>query len=227
MKNLVYIVIILASLKGWSQEGPNPNEVYVKNVTMGGSGCPASTARSVLSSDGKTLSILFDNYISEIDTAVSSLDHKSCLVTLDMNVPNGWTFSIASADYRGFAEVDPGTMAVQAVIYTFGQLLESDIPKNPGLGVISAFRKKIAAFSGRVIHGPFSGDYAFTKLRTVGEVPWSPCDTKMNRDLRINTTLITRAMGRQPKNSRRAMITLDTIDATFAQQFGLSWKKCN
>lgn len=235
MKKLITSILLLTSLNGWSQEAPNPNEVYIKNVTTGGTGCPATTARSVLSPDARTLSVLFDNYSSEVNAEVSILDQKSCLVTLEMNIPDGWTFALASADYRGFAEVDPAMLAVQEVVYTFGPLLEPGPRPRPRAGgnpvsrmsVMVPVAKKVATFSSRIIHGPFSGDYTFTKLKTVGEMPWSPCDPRLSRDLKINTTLITRALARHPGNIKgRAMITLDTIDATIAQEFTITWKKC-
>ncbi len=112
----------------------------------------------------------------------------------------------------------------------FGALADS-VPV-PQSGVVAPSsriptRNKVATFSSRIVKGPFSGDYSFTHLVTVGEMPWSSCDSRVSRDLKIHTTLMTRSLTRGPtKEKGMAMITLDTVDAALAQKFDLAWKKC-
>ncbi len=219
-------VLALVSINAWAQSGPNPYEVYIKNVSAVGNGCLDGTARTVLSPDSKTMSVLFDEYISEIDTSLRILDHKNCQLTIEMNIPTGWSYSLASADYRGFAELDSNTMGVQEIVYLFADLgvpvFEGGLPNRSAVA-----RKRSATFSSRIIRGPFSGDYSFTNLVTVGEMPWSSCDSRLNRDLKIQTTLMTRSLTRAPtKVAGVALMALDSVDATVAQEFELAWRQC-
>lgn len=234
MKYLFVTIVSILSQTTWAQTTPNPSEVYIKNISAHGSGCPSGSVRSVLSPDGKTMSVLFDNYISEIDTSLRILEQKNCQLTIEMNIPVGWSYSLASADYRGFAELDPNTMAVQEILYTFGSLIESRPTPVAGRSVsVSSLKGRIptrtrtATFSSRILKGPFSGDYSFNNLVTVGEMPWSSCDSRAVRDLKIHTSLLARSLTRGPtKLPGTAMITLDTIDGTVAQSFDMAWKKC-
>ncbi len=230
MNILFATLLVFFSLNVWAQNEPNPYEVYIKNITAQGNGCPPTTARSVLSPDAKTMSVLFDEYISQIDTSQSIMDKKDCELTIEVNIPVGWSYSLMSADYRGFAELDKNTMGTQEIVYMFGALADS-VPV-PQSGVVAPSsriptRNKVATFSSRIVKGPFSGDYSFTHLVTVGEMPWSSCDSRVSRDLKIHTTLMTRSLTRGPtKEKGMAMITLDTVDAALAQKFDLAWKKC-
>ncbi|MDZ4660552.1 MAG: DUF4360 domain-containing protein [Pseudomonadota bacterium] len=232
MNFLFAATLVFMSQVVGAQVAPNPNEIYVKNISANGSGCPAGTARSVLSPDGKTMSLLFDDYISQIDTSQQILDQKKCLVTIEMNIPAGWSYSLVSADYRGFAELDAHTMGTQEIVYMFGPVIEERPVPLRNFSVVGPrnlkpTRVRTATFSSRIVKGPFSGDYSFTNMVTVGEMPWSSCDSRLNRDLNIHTSLMTRSLTRVPTREKgMALIALDTIDATIAQRFDIAWKQC-
>lgn len=100
-------------------------------VTLGepdfrGNGCGRGKASAVISTDGQTLSILFDEYTVEAGGNLRQRnDRKQCNVIIPVNVPNGYSVAVFKVDYRGFVAVPAGAEAQFNVDYNFGTALRA------------------------------------------------------------------------------------------------------
>src|SRR5690606_23116287 len=90
---------------------------------------------------------------------------KSCDLAIVMNFPPGWSFTVATADYRGFGELDGGVVGTQLSSYFFAG---SSGP---------AFRTQLI--------GPISQNYARRDTLGLDAAVFSPCGR--DATLRIHT----------------------------------------
>lgn len=89
--------------------GPNPGQVYVNGITYGGSGCPQGSVGVSFSPDRTTFTAIFDSFVASSGRGVPVTDQrKNCQVNLDLHYPQGWQYSIAEVDYRGFVALPAG-----------------------------------------------------------------------------------------------------------------------
>jgi hypothetical protein len=100
--------------------GPNPNDVFIKSFTYAGSGCPAGSVANATDASKQVLTLLYDNYVASIGPGTAVTDRrKNCQLNLDIHYPQGWQFSLFSADYRGFEDLDKGVTGQQVSTYYF------------------------------------------------------------------------------------------------------------
>src|SRR4051812_3346761 len=87
---------------------PPPGQVFIRNIAYGGNGCPQGSVSQLMSPDATAFTLLLDEYIAEMGPQVPRRDNrKSCQLAIDLIVPAGWSFSVATFDYRGYANLDP------------------------------------------------------------------------------------------------------------------------
>ncbi len=208
----ILISIVLFTGSVFSQ-GLIPPRAEVVNVQMDGSGCDASNARAIFTQDVTTLSVLYDNFIAEIGKGTAQPKAKSaekkCTVLIDVVATPGWSFNIASVEYRGFIEApDKTTLAYQL----------ASIESN-GLATIG--------FEQALIKGPYINNHSLVvKNKNLGLLKNSMCDGSPQR-LRVKTLIGVRnllaAIGfMRPKVS----IGVDSADGQINQRFVFNWKKC-
>ena len=168
----------------------------------GGNGCPAGSASVALTPDGKQLSIIFDQFITEAGPASGkTLDRKSCNIGIPVHVPQGLSVSIIAIDYRGFVSLPntQSTARLQAE-YFFNNMI--------GPRFIRDFR------------GVQDTDYIFNNTLGMQAAVWSPCGTDVN--LRVNASMML-------KNSsyyQDAMATVDSADISAGIIYQLQWRSC-
>ena len=105
MKNLVLVVFSLMLAACNSGDIP---EVTINSASHMGAGCPAGTGDITLSSDRRTLSVLFDNY-EAVDGLGSAPEGGSDLTTsrvacnmlVSLHIPSGYQAFLVGADFRG------------------------------------------------------------------------------------------------------------------------------
>ena len=101
-------------------DAPNSNEVYVNNIIHAGTGCPIGTVATDISEDAKAFTILFDEYLVEAGPDVPrSENRKFCQLTINLHVPQGWSYTLFEVDYAGYADLDRGTQGIQKSTYYF------------------------------------------------------------------------------------------------------------
>ncbi|KAJ2996664.1 hypothetical protein HDV02_006302 [Globomyces sp. JEL0801] len=180
---------------------PDESQVYVKGITYGGTGCPQNTVSIAMAEDQKTFTLIFDQFVASSGAGTTALDaRKNCQVNIDLKYPQGFSYSIAQIDYRGYVNVPAGITAIQKANYYF-----------------SGQTAQIASQSKFV--GPQSKDYTETDKIAMAALVWSPCGAvargNVNAQVRLEGDL-----------SKSAQITVDSIDGKVTQTFGLLWKKC-
>ena len=121
MKKLLISLSLLASSYGMSAEAPDPSKVYVKRITWAGSGCAdASTVNNQISDDARAFTLSFNSFTAEIGPGVPLGDrHSKCKIKVDIQIPQGWSYTLFDADYRGEAYLEEGVSARFASKYYF------------------------------------------------------------------------------------------------------------
>jgi hypothetical protein len=185
---------------------PDPNSVYVDSISYGGSGCPNGSVGQSISPDRKSFTLIFDKYVAYLDGERPPVDaRKNCQLSIQMKVPVGWSFAVATVTFRGFAQLSAKLRATQKSIYYFqGELAQ-----------VSA---------GTDLMGPLEGkDYVSSDTIPMETNVWSDC--KAIRPLNINTQVrVERLAGAAP--DARGQMTTDSIDGKVVQKLALVWKKC-
>lgn len=201
-KKLVLIGTSLLAFAG-SALASGPEYVRVRSLSYAGTGCPAGTVASNVSPDNQALTLLFDSYFAEVGPGLPlSAGRKNCQVVVSLDFPPGWSYTLATVDYRGFLSLDAGVTATQSSSYYF--------QGGFGTGTLST-----------TVAGPVARDYQIRDVLGLSAQVWSPCGA--NRALNINTQV--RADNSRNRNGR-GLITKDSIDLTLKQIYGITWRRC-
>ena len=167
----------------------------------GGSGCPAGSVSTTLSPDFKSLSLIFDQYeVAAGGTTGRSYDRKSCNVAIPVHVPNGYSISVFSVDYRGFNHLPGGATSQFNVEYFFAG----------GRG--PSFR--------RSFWGALESDYFINNQIAAESLVWSPCGVDVN--LRTNASLRVNTVA-----NREASATVDSEDVNAAIVYHVQLRRCS
>jgi hypothetical protein len=166
-----------------------------------GSGCPAGTASASLTPDGSALTLLFDQYVAQAggDTRLA-MDRKNCNISIPVLVPEGFSVSILTVDYRGFVSIPFGGSARFSAEYFF-----------------AGSRGPIAA---RDFLSGSEGDFTITNNLGIQAMVWSACGADVN--LRVNTNMLVRTN----RLREEAMAVVDSADFQTGIVFHLKFKRC-
>lgn len=166
----------------------------------GGNGCPNGSASATISPDGSSLSVIFDQFITEAGpSSGKQLDRKSCNIAIPVHVPNGFSISILAVDYRGFVSLPRGATARLQAEYFFAG--------SQGPRFAKDFR------------GAFDQDYTFNNSMGVQAMVWSPCGADVN--LRVNASMMVR------NNSYDdALATVDSADFSSGIIYQVQMRRC-
>jgi hypothetical protein len=155
-------------------------------ASVNGSGCPAGDGASV-SVNGDTVTLSYSGYSAQSGGGAEATDfRKNCQINLAVSVPDGYTYTVASATFTGSAAVSRGASAQQRTNYYFSGSAANTVLTHP-------------------LTGPYRGGWSATdtpdSLTALGAAPCSA-----DRNLNINTEL--RAESDNPYAS--SSITLDS-----------------
>lgn len=186
----IYLSAWLASLPAWAQEA---------------NGCPAGSHSIVVSPDGTTLSILFDQFTVASNGVSGGMQRKTCRISSPLNLPANQSIDVYKVDYRGFAKLAAKQEAELDVQYFLG-------PRDNGRGRV--FKRKIK--------GPLEGDYLFTETIGAGQMKRVGCGAAA-----ILNVGIALGLADGPRVGQ-AMASLDTTDAApgGALVYHLDLRKC-
>lgn len=189
--------------------GQAPTGAQILGADARGNGCPPGSVSTSLSPDSQELSILFDQFIAQSGgSSPQPVDKKHCIMDIQFQIPPGYSMALVSADYRGFAALEPGAMAQHEVLYSFNKSFAG------------------SSFSSQTAQGPFNQDYFVRNVMDPSQLQWSPCHQNQVA-LTVRTSLVTQS-GRLPDGRlAAAMVTLDTVDAAVQQNFRVSWRTCS
>ncbi len=183
-----------------------PEYVRVGNISSyGGNGCKQGTIGKLVSSDRQSFTLIFDDFIAEAGPNVAlEAARKNCQITVDIEFPQGWTYSIAGFDYRGYADLQSNKVeaAIRSNYYFQGSNLDNTLETK--------------------FKGPMSmEDYLIHDQFGVDAISWSPCGD--SKPLNISTTV---SVDNSKKRSHSGAVGVDSLDASFTQVFHLQWQRC-
>jgi Domain of unknown function (DUF4360) len=170
-------------------------------------GCPEGSYSIVVSPDGTTLSILFDQFtLTSSSPSVSGRQSKVCRISSPLNLPANYSIGVYKVDYRGFAKLAAKQETGLDVQYFLG-------PHDNQHGRV--FKRKIK--------GPHEADYSFTENIGAGQMKRVGCGTAAELEVGITLSLD------GDLRAGEAMASLDTADAApgGALVYHLNLKKCS
>lgn len=179
-----------------------PDYITIDVVTVNGSGCPAGTAAVASADDRTAFTVTYSQYLAQAGAGSSPTDfRKNCQLNLRVSYPQGFTYGIAQADYRGFANLQYGATGTEKGNYYF-QGMSSGASRS------------------HVFYGPHSDNWQATDKSEVSAIVYAPCGER--RHLNINTELRVNA-GSSKNNS---FMTMDSTDSSVSTKYHFSWKRC-
>jgi hypothetical protein len=187
------------------QTAPPPGRIVVDVVTVNGSGCRPGTAAVAAAPDNTGFTVTYSEFLAQVGLGSQPTDfRKNCQLSLRIHVPQGFTYAIAQADYRGFAHLQRGAVAQQGANYYFQG-------HSPTTKVVHRFR------------GPISDYWQTTDVTEVAELVWAPCGEY--RNLNVNADLRVYAGSSNP-NTTTSFIAMDSTDGSIKTFYHFSWKRC-
>lgn len=214
-KLLVPALLTVSASSAFALSTPPTSSVKIKKIAAIGSGCKTADSYSTnISEDAQAFTINFSEFAAELGEGISMMENrKNCSITLDLEIPNGWQFSVATFNYRGYLDQTAGVEARHTTTYFF-QGADGRKPENTG------------RFE-RVQRGAASGEFVLTDKIGLTSVyipnTWSPCNVQ--RALTLNPSISLRKIKANSKNESAVMIN-DSVDGEIVQEFGLVWRRC-
>jgi hypothetical protein len=185
-------------------DDPPPDKIVIDVATVNGSGCPAGTAAVAVSPDNTAFTVTYSEYLAQAGgTSDPTAFRKNCQLNLVVHVPQGFTYAIASADYRGFLSLQPGASATQKASYYF-QGSSQTVPKT------------------HPFNGAYNDDWQATDSTDWAQLVWAPCGVL--RNFNINTELRVNAGSSSP--GKVSFMTMDSTDGDISTVYHLAWKQC-
>jgi hypothetical protein len=153
-------------------------QIRITSVSANGSGCPAGSYESSLSSDGLALTLTFSKYFLEATPTTPVVQTLACNVSLQLAMPRGYSVGVTKVSYQGYAYLERGVEAEQIANYAW-----------TGIGTVANNEAKSK------LSGPHDGTYLYTddvETRGAG-IPWSPCDITSRLQIRSRLILTNNA----------------------------------
>lgn len=192
--------LLSAALLSLSAVAFAQNDIALGEPGYGGNGCPAGSASVTLSPDQKSLSLIFDQFITEAGPSVGKqIDRKSCNIAIPVHVPSGFSISVIAVDYRGFVSLPRAASARLQAEYFFAGM--------QGPRFIKDFR------------GVQDTDYTFNNQIGVAANVWSPCGADVN--LRVNASMMLTNRGYED-----SMATVDSADINAGIVYQIQSRRC-
>ena len=205
LKNVLLVAAIAAFCAPAFANGPTPpagDSFRLGTPIIRGSGCPAGTAQAVMTEDGSTISIFFDQYVAQTGPeAGKEKDYKSCNVAIPIHVPQGLSVALLDLDYRGYFSIPAGGSGTLSREYFFAGQRGDRVPP--------------AVFTG-------AGDITQTDHLLAGSLVWSRCGADVIA--RANTSVLAE---RPTWSTEQALVVIDTLDVSSSLKLHLQWRTCN
>jgi hypothetical protein len=133
-----------------------------------------------------------------------SQSRRNCQILIDLDFPQGWSFSVFDVDYRGYANLERGVSGInQAAYYLQGETHTARMQTT--------------------LCGPKIGDYQIRDAFPLEAQIWSACGAQ--RALIINSEV--RLVNDGGPANVQGMMTLDSINGKVTHSYGLQWRRCS
>jgi hypothetical protein len=185
-------------------DDPPPDKIIIKVATVNGSGCPQGTTAVAVSEDNTAFTVTYSAYLAQVGgNSDPTAFRKNCQLNLVVHVPQGFTYAIASADYRGFASLQPGANGAQKASYYFQGSPNTASMNHP-------------------FNGPYDDNWEATDSTDWAQLVWAPCGVQ--RNFNINTELRVNAGSSTP--GAVSFMTMDSTDGDISTVYHMAWKEC-
>ncbi|CZR68010.1 uncharacterized protein PAC_17909 [Phialocephala subalpina] len=179
------------------------SEVYMRNITYGGSGCPQGSVGQFLSDDRDTFTLIFDSFQAQTGPGTTPDESRRyCQINLDLNYPQGFQYSVFQTTFRGYTYLDPAVTARESALYYFSG------PNQQQVTTSTTF------------HGPVNENYVINSAVAFTSLVWSPCGAHWPLNLGTQVTLTS------TNSSQSGLMTDDTIDGSIKYITGIQWQRC-
>jgi hypothetical protein len=183
---------------------PPPDKVVIDVATVNGSGCPQGTTAVAVSPDNTAFTVTYSAYLAQVGgNSDPTAFRRNCQLNLVVHVPQGFTYGIASADYRGFASLQQGASGTQRASYYFQGSSNT-------------------SFKNHNFNGPYNDDWEATDSTDWAQIVWAPCGVE--RNFNINTELRVSAGTSAP--GKVSFMTMDSTDGAISTVYHMAWKEC-
>ena len=184
--------------------GPPDEDMTISVVSANGSGCPKGSAVVEVSPDNKAFTVSYSKFVAQVGPESGPLDYrKQCQIALSVNIPTGYTYGIARADYRGYARLEEGATASETAYYYFQGMSKTGVSKYQ-------------------FDGFMDDTWQVTDEVEVEAITWLPCGA--SRYLNINTELKVNRGWSKP--STTSFITMDSSDLNLDTIYRVAWMEC-
>jgi hypothetical protein len=184
---------------------PPTDRIVIDLVTVNGSGCPAGTAAVAVSPDNTAFTVTYSEYLAQVGVGAKPTDfRKNCQLNVAVHVPQGFTYAIARADYRGFAALEQGASAVQRASYYFTGQSQT-------------------TYATHTYRGPLIDNWQASDEADIASMVYHPCGAL--RNLNINTELRVMA-GSSDTTSTTSFISMDSTDGSITTVYHFNWRRC-
>ncbi|OIJ66240.1 DUF4360 domain-containing protein [Streptomyces mangrovisoli] len=185
-------------------DNPPPDKIVINVATVNGSGCPAGTTAVAVSPDNTAFTVTYSAYLAQAGgSSDPTAFRKNCQLNLIVHVPQGFTYAIASADYRGFASLASGATGTQKASYYFQGSSNTASANHP-------------------FNGPYDDNWEATDSNDWAQLVWAPCGVE--RNFNINTELRVAAGSKNP--GQVSFMTMDSTDGDISTVYHLAWQAC-
>jgi hypothetical protein len=161
-------------------------------------GCPAGSYTVVKTDDSSAVSVLFDGFVVEADSASSSA--ARCRLHIPLDLPPNTSLGVYKVDYRGFSAMARGSSATLTVVHTLGPNKHK------------TFRRRI---------GSRDGEFTFTETLGAGLMKRIGCGSESNLDvvmmLAVRTNDSTAATGMDTMDGQGRVPTISTTGRALAR----------
>lgn len=206
----VSTILSLSAIPAMSQpsyfNAPPPSDKIVIDVaTVNGSGCAPGSAAVAVAPDNTAFTVTYSSYLAQVGVGAKPTDfRKNCQIVLVVHVPQGFTYAIAGADYRGFASLASGATGLERANYYF--------QGDPETGYVE-----------HNLSSPMSDDWETTDNTPVASLVYAPCGEE--RDFDINTELRVGA-GTSDPSKTTSFVEMDSTDGSINTTYHFDWKTC-
>jgi len=207
MLKIVSGLVVVSWFASSAYADPPPSDhIVIDVITVNGSGCPAGTAAVAVSLDNTAFTVTYSNYLAQVGVGSVPTDfRKNCQLNILVHVPTGFTYAIASANYRGFASLAPGATGLERANYFF----QGQAP---------------TAFIQHPFAGPMEDDWQSTDTTDLAALVFAPCGVQ--RNLNINTELRVGA-GTSDPTKTTSFMTMDSTDGQITTTYHFAWMQCH
>jgi len=187
-----------------SAEAPPLEGITLDVVSVNGSGCPPGTADVSMLPDGTGFRVVYRDFVARAGGSANPVEfRKNCQLNVLVHVPQGFTFAIASADYRGRARLEAGATALQRTNYYFQGSPDNNVADH--------------TFAGPLFSGWQTSDYT-----PVTELVYAPCGEY--RSVNVNTEL--RVDPGSVNEGKVSSMSMRASDGNVNTIVHFQWKQC-